>query len=217
MNVLPVGLLIDRRLCVVVGGGPVAARKAAALAEAGGQVRAVAPQFTTDFETLEGVEKIEATYQSAHVEGAAVVIAATDERETNLRAARDARAAGALVNVVDAPEECDFIFPAVSRKGDVAVAVSTGGASPTLARRLREHIDGTLRDSYAELAWVLKSLRKRAIAELPSAPQRSAFFEGLASDEFLAFIEARGREAALEEASRRLDEAIARAREESRV
>jgi len=217
MKVLPVGLLVEGRLCVVVGGGKVAARKAAALIEAGAAVRAVAPQFAADFKELEGVERVCEAYRSAHVEGAAVVVAATDDRETNLLAARDARAAGAVVNVVDAPEECDFIFPAVSRKGDISVAVSTGGASPTLARRLRERIDDSLGDIYAELAAVLKSVRQRAIAELPQPTQRRAFFEALASDEFLDFLGAEGRERALVEAGRRLDEAISRAREESRA
>ena len=217
MKILPVGLLVEGRLCVVVGGGKIAARKAAALIEAGALVRAVAPQFAADFEELAGVERVREAYHSAHVEGASVVIAATDERHTNLLVARDARAAGAVVNVVDTPEECDFIFPAVSRKGDISVAVSTGGASPTLARRLREQIDDSFGDIYAELAAVLKSVRKRAIAELPQPAQRRAFFEGLASDEFLEFLDAEGRETALKEAGRRLDEAISRAREESRA
>ncbi len=215
MKVLPVGLLVDGRLCVVIGGGVVAARKAAALVEAGAVVRAVAPFFAEDFDELAGVEMVKGRYELHHLEGACLVIAATDESRTNLQAARDARAAGALVNVVDTPQECDFIFPAVSRRGDIAVAVSTGGASPALARHLRERIDGTVGDVYGELASVLKSVRERAIARLPQAAQRRKFFEGLASDEFLALIEAEGREAALEEAWRRLDVAISRAHQES--
>ena len=209
MKILPVGLLIEDRLCVVVGGGNVATPKAAKLLEAGAKVKVVAEEFTDDLAALEGIERVLGSYDKHHLEGAVVVIAATDDPETNAGVARDAKAIGALVNVVDTPELCEFIFPAVSRKGDVSVAISTGGASPALARRLKEEIDSSIDDAYGQLAAVLKEVRQRAIDGLPDAERRRAFFENLASDEFLEFMRENGPENAATEAAQRLEREMA--------
>ncbi len=213
MKTLPVSLLPEGRLCVVIGAGPVGARKAAALLEAGATVRVVGKRFSSRFDELGEVERIKSGYNKRFLEGAFIVIAATSSASINRRAARDARAAGALVNVVDTPSLCDFHFPSVARKGDVAIAVSTGGASPALARRLREKIEASVDDVYASLAGILKAVRRRAIEEIPDAAARRAFFEQLAGDPFLKIISEKGPKAALAEARRRLDAAIRTARE----
>lgn len=209
MKILPVGLLLEDRLCVVVGGGSVAAPKAEKLLEAGARVRVVAEEFTEELAALEGIERVSGSYDKHHLDGAAVVVAATDDPETNARVAHDARAIGALVNVVDTPDLCEFIFPAVSRKGDVSIAISTGGASPALARRLKEKIDSSIDDVYGQLAAVLKEVRQRAIDGLPDAARRRAFFEDLASDEFLEFMRENGPETAAAEATQRLEREMA--------
>jgi precorrin-2 dehydrogenase/sirohydrochlorin ferrochelatase len=136
------------------------------------------------------------------------VIAATDSAATNSKVARDAHALGALVNVVDRPAQSDFIFPAVAQKGDVAIAVSTGGASPTLARKLKDEIASTLDDAYADLAWVLAALRPRAMKGIKSSLRRREFFEALADDRFLDLIRTHGRAHALAEAERLLDDEV---------
>lgn len=215
MKVLPVGLLLEGKLCVVVGGGRVAARKAAALLEAGAVVRVAAERFSRDFDALDDAECVPEAYSRRHIEDAAVVIAATSDPNTNLAVAADARKLGALVNVVDTPAECDFIFPAVSRKGDVSVAVSTGGASPLLARQLKDKIETSIEDTYGELAKVLKAVRRRAIDGIADGARRRAFFEALASDEFLEVIRRDGTDSALRQAESLLEKTIDRARKGS--
>lgn len=208
MKALPIGLLLEGKSCVVVGAGKVAARKAAALLEAGARVKAVGKRFSAEFDRLAGVERVKGAYSRRHLKGAAVVVVATSDPAVNRAAARDARAEGALVNVVDTPGECDFIFPAVSRKGEISVAVSTGGASPALARRLKDKIAASVDDVYADLAAVLKHVRRRAIEGMPDPAHRRAFFEALASDEFLDLIKREGQEKALRAAEALLDAEI---------
>jgi siroheme synthase-like protein len=207
MKTLPVSLVIEGKLAVVVGAGKVAARKAAALIDAGAQVRVVAKEFAPEFYDLEGFEALREAYKRNHLEGASVVIAATDSPAVNARVAKDARAGGALVNVVDTPDLCDFTFPAVAQRGDVAIAVSTGGASPSLARKLKDEIAGSLDDAYVELAKVLGKVRPRAMKEITDAARRRAYFEKLAGDGFLDLIRSKGQEKALAEALKLLDAA----------
>jgi siroheme synthase-like protein len=206
MKVLPVNLLIEGKLAVVVGAGKVAARKAAALLAAGARVRVVGKEFAPEFDTLEGVETIRAAYRRNHIDGAWVVIAATDSGKINSQVARDARKAGALVNVVDTPELCDFVFPAVVQKGEVAIAVSTGGASPTLAKRLKDQISSSIDDAYEGLAKVLAAVRSRAIKAIPDPARRREFFETLADDKFLAMLKKDGYDKALAKAQKLLED-----------
>jgi len=206
MKVLPVNLLIEGKLAVVIGAGRVAARKATALLAAGARVRVVGKDFAPEFDALKGVEAIRAAYRRQHIEGAWVVIAATDSPKTNSLVARDARRVGALVNVVDTPELCDFIFPAVVQKGEVAIAVSTGGASPTLAKRLKDQISSSLDDAYEGLAKVLAAVRPRAIEAIPDPARRREFFETLADDRFLAVLKKDGYDQALAKARKLLEE-----------
>ena len=213
MKTLPVNLCLEGKLAVVVGAGKVAARKAAALVSAGATVRVVGKRFAAEFEALEGIEAVRSAYARNHLEGAAVVIAATNSAAVNGRVARDARQLGAIVNVVDRPAISDFIFPAVAQKGDVAIAVSTGGASPMLAKRLKDEIANSLDDAYADLAWVLAALRSRAIKGIRSSARRRKFFEALADDRFLDIIRTRGRQHALAEAERFLEKEMSGTKE----
>ena len=207
MKTLPVNLILDGKLAVVVGAGSVAARKAAALLAAGARVRVVGKEFADEFADLPGIEAVREAYKKGDLKGASVVIAATDSSAVNAGVARDARDAGALVNVVDTPERCDFTFPAVAQRGEVAIAVSTGGASPSLARRLKDEIAGSLDDSYVELAKVLSKVRPRAMKEVTDAARRRAYFETLAGDGFLKLIKTKGHEKALAEALKLLEKA----------
>jgi len=176
----PIVLDLAGRRAVVVGGGRVALRKALALAEAGAEVTAVAPEFLPDFAAATGatgaggatgataaagVACVREAYEARHVAGAAVVIAATDDEAVNRRAADDARAAGALVNVVDVPALCDFLVPAQVRRGDLLVTVSTGGAAPSLSRRLRERLEGEFGPEWAPYLSALRAARERVLSE----------------------------------------------------
>jgi len=181
----PIVLDLAGRRAVVVGGGRVALRKARALAEAGARVSAVAPDFLPEFAEAAGVERIEAAYAAEHLEGAALVIAATDEEAVNRRVAEDARAAGVLVNVVDVPEQCDFIVPAQVRRGDLVVAVTTGGAAPSLARRLRQRLEAEFGPEWAAYLEALRAARERILAEGRPPEVRRRLFERLTEPDLL--------------------------------
>jgi precorrin-2 dehydrogenase/sirohydrochlorin ferrochelatase len=175
----PIVLDLAGRRAVVVGGGRVALRKARALAEAGARVTAVAPEFLPEFAAAAGVECVEAPYAAEHLTEAVLAVAATDDPAVNRRVAEDARAAGVLVNVVDVPEECDFIVPAQVRRGDLLVAITTGGAAPSLSRRLRERLEAEFGPEWAEYLEQLRAVRERVLSEGHPPEVRRRLFERL--------------------------------------
>src|SRR6185437_3041227 len=118
-------------------------------------------------------------YESGDLDGAFLVIAATSDREVNERVFRDAEQLGKLCNVADVPELCNFILPAVHRQGPIAVAVSTGGASPALAKRLRSQIAELVRPEHADLAEELRALRPEVKERFRSYEERKDYFEEL--------------------------------------
>jgi precorrin-2 dehydrogenase/sirohydrochlorin ferrochelatase len=191
----PVVFNLSGRRAVVVGGGEVALRKARALADAGAQVRIVAPKFTAGFAEDGRFECLAERYEKRRLEGARVVVAATDDEGVNRQVAEDARAAGVLVNVVDRPELCDFIVPAQVRRGELLIAISTSGAAPALAKRLRERLEKEFGPEYATYLAVLREVRENLKKRKVSPETRRLIFERLTSDDLLAA--ARGGTAAL--------------------
>ncbi len=135
MPLYPIFLNLKGRSVLVVGAGPVGIRKARGLHAAGASVVVVAPVFSDPLPA--GVRRLKRPYRASDVRRRLLVVAATDDVALNARIAREARAAGALVNRVDDAGDCDYHVPSVFRKGALAVAVSTGGTSPALARRIR--------------------------------------------------------------------------------
>jgi len=164
MAYYPVCLDMTARPCLVVGGGQVAERKVAGLLDAGARVTVVSPSATDRLRAWARAARIRLLlreYAAPDLAGHAVVFVATDDGRINAGVARDARAVGVLVNAVDDPAHCDFILPAVLRRGEITVAVSTGGASPALARAVRDELGGYLdRDDYAALARVVTDVRR---------------------------------------------------------
>lgn len=155
----PVFLDLNGKRGVVVGGGNVAARKAAGLHRAGGVVVAVAPEVTPELSQLAD-EVVLRPYRAGDLEGAAIAFAATSERVVNAAVAREAKELGILVNVADEPGEGDFIVPSVLRRGAMQVAVSTGGASPALARAIRQELEGIFGPEWADLIQELDAARR---------------------------------------------------------
>jgi precorrin-2 dehydrogenase / sirohydrochlorin ferrochelatase len=172
---------LSGRRCVVVGGGAVGYEKAAGLAACGAAVTVVSPELEPSFAELE-VEWRQGRYRRSDLHGAFLVIAATSDRSVNERVSRDAEARGMLCNVADVPELCNFILPAVHREGSIAVAVSTGGASPALAKRLRSQIAELVGPEHAELAEELRSLRPEVKARFSSYEERRDYFEDLVTE-----------------------------------
>src|SRR5438552_4288433 len=160
----PVGLNLAGRWCLVVGGGPVAARRVRSLHEAGARIVVVAAEVAArlEHELRALAEEVRLRpFVAEDLDGMFVVVAATDDRGVNREVAQLARSRGILVTCVDDPANCDFVLPAVIRRGAVQVSVSTGGASPALARHLRRLLDRLLPAEYAQLAEALAAVRAR--------------------------------------------------------
>lgn len=166
------------RSCLVVGGGRVGLEKTRGLLECGANVTVVAPELEPELRMLP-VEWELSRYATRHVEGRWLVVAATPERAVNRRVKEDADRCGILCNVADDPELCSLILPAVHRVDPIAIAVSTGGASPALAQRLRSEIAKVVGPEHAALARRLRAERPWAKRNLPTYEARRDHFERL--------------------------------------
>jgi len=170
--------LRDRR-CLVVGGGVVAERKIDALCDAGARVVVVSPTLTVALDTLVAAGSIEhraRRFRRHDTRGCALVVAATGVGAVDDAVAAAARRERALVNVVDRPDACDFILPSVLRRGDLQIAVSTGGQSPALAREIRRHLEAQIGEDYGELVASVGRARDRLRARrlAPAARMKAA-------------------------------------------
>jgi precorrin-2 dehydrogenase / sirohydrochlorin ferrochelatase len=163
MSDYPILLNLKDRLCLVVGGGPVAIRKACGLREAGGRVRLIASELAVPVEVLAGVEAIIRPYRTGDLEGVFVAFAATDDRSVNAAIIREARQRGVLVGVVDVPEEGDFTLPALLRRGELTIAVATAGGSPALSVLLRDRLAEQLGPEWATVLEIVAALRRRRL------------------------------------------------------
>jgi len=170
------------RSVLVVGAGPVGLEKAEGLLAAGAAVTVVSPVALPAFEEL-GVTLVRRPYRTADLEGKFLVVAATNVNEVNRRVFREAEAHSLLCNVADVPDLCSFILPAVHRHEPIAIAVSTGGASPALAQHLRDQIATVVRPEHAELAHRLRALRPWAKSHFATYEERKAYFAGVVAEE----------------------------------
>ena len=158
----PVFLNINGKKCVVVGGGQVALRRVKTLLEHGAVVEVVSPDLCSELNLIAESGEIHVSrrhYQEGDLQDAVIAIAATNDSNTNLEVVKEARGKGVLVNVVDDAESSDFIAPSYLRRGDVTIAVSTGGRSPALARKIRTRLEKDFGDEYAALALLLDEVR----------------------------------------------------------
>ena len=175
-------LRLTGRRCVVVGGGEVGLEKVEGLLACDGEVVLVAPQAEPELEELarEGSIRWERReYRSEDLERTFIAIAATNDTDVNIRVFDDAERRAMLVNVVDVPPLCNFILPAIVRTGPLAVAISTAGASPALAKRMKAEVSELFGEEYARLAVLLNEARGWAKGTLPTYQDRKAFFEGI--------------------------------------
>ncbi|HZW87308.1 MAG TPA: siroheme synthase CysG [Gallionella sp.] len=177
MDFLPIFLHIKGKHCLVVGGGEVAKRKATVLLEAGATVRVVAPQIESGLAGQQNVEAITAHFASHHLDDVALVIAATNDRGVNLKISELARARNIPVNVVDDPELCSFIMPAILDRSPLMIAFSSGGASPVLTRMLRGKLEAIIPHNYGRLAAFAKQFRERVKARVTNPAKRRIFWE----------------------------------------
>jgi siroheme synthase-like protein len=176
-------LKLTGRRCLVVGGGAIGLEKVEGLLACDGDVTLIAPEAEPALRDYAGEGSIrweQRPYAGAEdLEGAFMVIAATDDTEVNIAIFSDAERRAMLVNVVDVPPLCNFILPAIVRSGPLAIAISTAGASPALAKRMKREIEGQFGEPYARLAVLLNEVRGWAKATLPTYQERKEFFEGI--------------------------------------
>jgi len=175
-------LKLRGRRCLVVGGGDIGLEKVEGLLACDGDVVLVAPEAGPELEALaaEGSIRWERrAYEPADLEGTFMVIACTDDTDINIGIYEDAERRAMLVNVVDVPPLCNFILPAILRTGPLAIAISTAGASPALAKRMKREIGEQFGDEYATLAVMLNDVRGWAKGTLPTYQDRKAFFESI--------------------------------------
>ena len=175
-------LRLGGRRCVVVGGGEVGLEKVEGLLACGGEVTLVAPDAVAELETLAAEGSIaweRRNYEPRDLEGTFIAIAATNDTDVNIAVYEDAERRAMLVNVVDVPPLCNFILPAIVRTGSLAIAISTQGASPALAKRMKREISEQFGEPYAELALILNEARGWAKDTLPTYQDRKQFFEGI--------------------------------------
>lgn len=180
MDFLPLFHKLQDRLVLVVGGGEVALRKARLLADAGATLRVVAPDVRDDLRELAGQganQLLLRGYQAGDLEGAALIIAATDDESLNARISEQAQSLGIPINVVDAPKLCSVIFPAIVDRSPLIVAVSSGGDAPVLARLIRAKIETWIPATYGQLAGLAKRFRAQVKGLLPDVQQRRVFWE----------------------------------------
>jgi siroheme synthase-like protein len=171
------------RRCVVIGGGEVGLEKVEGLLACGGDVTLIAPEAEPALEryAAEGSIRWERRPYAGprDLEGVFIAIAATDDTDTNIAVYEDAERRAMLVNVVDVPPLCNFILPAIVRTGPLAIAISTAGASPALAKRMKREIAAQFGEPYAQLAVLLNDARGWAKGTLPTYQDRKEFFEGI--------------------------------------
>lgn len=168
--------------CLVVGAGPVGVEKAEGLLAAGANVRVVAPDGSEAMALLARGAHLtwqQRRYEPSDLDEVFLVIAATSDTAVNTQVHADAEARRLLVNVADVPPLCNFILPAIVRSGPIAIAVSTKGASPALAQRMKREAAEIFDGSYAELAVLLEDARPWAKATLPTYQDRKAFFDDI--------------------------------------
>jgi siroheme synthase-like protein len=170
------------RSCLVVGGGRVASEKVAGLLECGADVTVVAPEIDDDLRATSAV-LVERRFDESDLDGRFLVVAATSDRGVNAGVSAAADRRSLLCNVADDPELCSFILPALVRRDPIVVGVSTGGASPALAQRIRDDVADLVQPQHAELARRLHGLRPWAKRTFPTYEERRDYFRELVARE----------------------------------
>lgn len=200
-NYYPVMLDLQDKPCVIIGGGAVAERKAESLIEAGASVTVISPVCTPRLVEWAEIGMLETVYEAyrthlAQVQRAVLVFAATDRPEINEAVRLEAEALGKLVNVADDAEHSGFIVPAAVRRGMLLLAVSTAGASPAVARKVKQELEQSFGEEYGEYLELLQELRMLIQHKLSDTKMRQEMFRRMLDWELLPWIRSEGFQAA---------------------
>jgi len=188
----PIHLDVTGKKCVIIGGGKVAYRKACGLKESGADVVVVSPEVCSEMVNEEGIAFIKKEYEECFLDGALLVIAATDNEAVNKKVTLDAEKRGIIVNVVDHPEHCSFIVPSTINRGDLCISVSTGGASPAVAKRIREELEGAFGKEYEEYLDLLTKMRSLAMSSIEDSVKRRKVLQRLAEKDIFDAVKDEG-------------------------
>ncbi|MGE0025749.1 MAG: bifunctional precorrin-2 dehydrogenase/sirohydrochlorin ferrochelatase [Thermoleophilia bacterium] len=203
----PMFVDLEGRRCLVVGGGPVATEKVEKLLDHGAAVRLVTPEMTPDLEAIAAAGRLRElhrrTYRPEDLEGCFLVIAATNLDAINRMVWQDAEARDMLCNVVDVPPLCNFIVPSIVRRGELALAVSTGGASPVVAKHIRRELEAAYGPEWESLVNLLRELRDDLKDRYLDMPSRRDAVERLMATDVIARL-AEGDEAGARELAHRV-------------
>jgi len=194
MHYYPIFLKVENLPCLVVGGGEVGARKVQTLLSCGASVALVSPEVVEWLEEKiqEGVVDLVGNhYEEKQLEGCSLVIAATDDVELNCQIAKDAERRGLLCNVVDYPQEGNFILPALIQRGALTLAISTSGKSPALARQIREDLEQRFGPEYADVLEIMGAVRSRLLRESQDSRVNKEKFDRLVKSELLELVRRR--------------------------
>jgi len=190
-NYYPINLDLREKLCLVVGGGKVAERKVESLLECGGSVRVISPSLTADLKELADQRKIsysQADFQEKDLEGIFLVIGATSDQGVNEQVAQAALKRNILVNIVDAAPSSNFIVPSTHRQGLLNISISTSGASPALAAKIRREIALSFGAEYAEFLEILQEIRPQVISKYSKQEERKRIFQSIIDSDILELI-----------------------------
>lgn len=191
MSYYPIFIDLDGEKVVVVGGGMVAQRKIETLLEYGADVHVVSRELTQTLSKHleEGrIKFLGHEFRDNHLNGAFMVVAATDDPLLNRKVSEKAREKGLLVNAVDQPSDCNFIVPSILRRGDLLIAVSTSGKSPALAKKVREELEERFGDEYESLLILMGRLRKKILSQGLSQDENRRIFHELVNSHILDAI-----------------------------
>lgn len=179
----PVFVDLKDKRCVIVGGGRVAERKCSTLFKTGAKITVISPVLTKRLKNYKEkglIRHIRRGYRSGDIRSAFMVIAATDSGRTNEMVAKEVMVADKLLNVVDTPSLCNFIAPSVFRRGLLTIAISTGGASPALAREIRKELQRIYGPEYSRYLKIMKVARSKAMKNIQNKKGREKFLKDLA-------------------------------------
>lgn len=191
MRYYPVNLDINKKSCLVVGGGPVGTRKVKMLLDCGATVTLVSPFVTEKLMNMAEEQKItwhKRSYESSDLDGTFLVIGATDDEALNLQISMDAEKQNKLCNIADRPEVCNFILPAIIHKDDLIIAISTSGQSPAFAKKLRKDLEKQFGGEYAVFLKMMGAIRKKLLSEKHEPEAHKPIFEKLIYSKLLEYI-----------------------------
>jgi precorrin-2 dehydrogenase / sirohydrochlorin ferrochelatase len=191
MRYYPVNLDINGRRCLVVGAGRVGVRKADTLVQCGAVVTVVSPEVSPAMTHLADQKAIilkQRPYRSSDVEDMFLVIGATDDETLNRQINADAESRNLLCNIADRPEICNFILPAIVRRGNFVMAISTGGKSPAFAKHIRKRLETQFGPEYGTLLDLMGAIRNKLLAEAHEPEVHKPLFEQLIEGDLLALV-----------------------------